>query len=93
MPLILLQYCQEDQLDEDTHHRFMPWWAIVWLPLLVTFTTMAFSPNSFHYMILYVMCDEAREADKQLSDPYEIIERSIYIVRRGTRARARALTG
>jgi hypothetical protein len=32
----------------------MPWWAIVWLPMLVTMTTMAFSPGSFHYMILYV---------------------------------------
>lgn len=37
----------------------MPWWAIVWLPLLVTISTMAFSPNSFHYMILYVMYENA----------------------------------
>ena len=34
-------------------------WAIVWMPLLVTMTTMAFSPNSFHYMILYVMYENA----------------------------------
>ena len=27
----------------------------MWLPLLVTMSTMAFSPSSFHYMILYVM--------------------------------------
>ena len=55
VPMILLVYATED-LEQATHHRFMPWWAIVWLPLLVTMTTMAFSPNSFHYMILYVMC-------------------------------------
>ncbi len=51
--MILLVYATED-LEEAVHHRFMPWWAIVWLPMLVTMTTMAFSPNSFHYMILYV---------------------------------------
>ena len=37
----------------------MPWWAIVWLPLLVTTSTMAFSPESFHFMILYVMYENA----------------------------------
>ena len=41
------------------HHRFMPWWAIVWMPMLVTMSTMAFSPSSFHYMILYVMYENA----------------------------------
>ena len=54
VPLMLLEYAQEVE-TEATHHRFMPWWAIVWLPLLVTMSTMAFSPSSFHYMILYVM--------------------------------------
>ena len=44
VPLILLVYATED-LEVAVHHRFMPWWAIVWLPLLVTITTMAFSPN------------------------------------------------
>ena len=34
-------------------------WAIVWMPMLVTMSTMAFSPNSFHYMILYVMYENA----------------------------------
>merc|ERR1719203_1420175 len=58
VPMLLLQYVQETEIEE-THHRFMPWWAIVWLPLLVTVTTMAFSPNSFHYMILYVMYENA----------------------------------
>ena len=58
VPLMLLEYAQEVE-TEETHHRFMPWWAIVWLPLLVTMSTMAFSPNSFHYMILYVMYENA----------------------------------
>ena len=58
VPMILLVYATED-LEEAVHHRFMPWWAIVWLPMLVTMTTMAFSPNSFHYMILYVMYENA----------------------------------
>jgi beta-mannan synthase len=58
VPLMLLEYAQEEQL-ESLHHRFMPWWAIVWLPLLVTMSTMAFSPNSFHYMVLYVMYENA----------------------------------
>lgn len=58
VPLILLVYATED-LEEAVHHRFMPWWSIVWLPLLVTMTTMAFSPKSFHYMILYVMYENA----------------------------------
>ena len=58
VPLMLLEYAQEEE-SEATHHRFMPWWAIVWLPLLVTMSTMAFSPNSFHYMILYVMYENA----------------------------------
>ena len=58
VPMILLVYATED-LESSVHHRFMPWWAIVWMPLLVTMTTMAFSPNSFHYMILYVMYENA----------------------------------
>ena len=58
VPLMLLEYAQEVEV-EATHHRFMPWWAIVWLPLLVTMSTMAFSPSSFHYMILYVMYENA----------------------------------
>ena len=58
VPMILLVYATED-LETAVHHRFMPWWAIVWLPLIVTMTTMAFSPNSFHYMILYVMYENA----------------------------------
>ena len=55
---MLLEYAQEVEV-EATHHRFMPWWAIVWMPLIVTMSTMAFSPNSFHYMILYVMYENA----------------------------------
>ena len=31
----------------------------MWLPLLVTMSTMAFSPSSFHFMILYVMYENA----------------------------------
>lgn len=58
VPLVLLVYATED-LEAAVHHRFMPWWAIVWLPLLVTMSTMAFSPNSFHYMIIYVMYENA----------------------------------
>jgi len=58
VPMILLVYATEDP-EAAVHHRFMPWWAIVWLPLLVTMTTMAFSPGSFHYMILYVMYENA----------------------------------
>jgi len=58
VPMILLVYATED-LETSVHHRFIPWWAIVWLPMLVTMTTMAFSPNSFHYMILYVMYENA----------------------------------
>mmetsp|Transcript_62022 Transcript_62022/g.164535 ORF Transcript_62022/g.164535 Transcript_62022/m.164535 type:complete len:499 (+) Transcript_62022:86-1582(+) len=58
VPLILLVYATED-LEVAVHHRFMPWWAIVWLPLLVTMTTMAFTPNSFHYMVIYVMFENA----------------------------------
>ena len=34
VPLMLLEYAQEEE-SEARHHRFMPWWAIVWLPLLV----------------------------------------------------------
>ena len=58
VPMILLVYATED-LEASVHHRFMPWWAIVWMPLIVTISTMAFSPNSFHYMILYVMYENA----------------------------------
>jgi len=58
VPMILLVYATED-LETSVHHRFMPWWAIVWMPMLVTMSTMAFSPSSFHYMILYVMYENA----------------------------------
>lgn len=58
VPLTLLHYAQEAEV-QDSHHRFMPWWSIVWLPLLVTMSTMAFSPESFHFMILYVMFENA----------------------------------
>lgn len=58
VPMILLVYATED-LESSVHHRFMPWWAIVWMPMLVTMSTMAFSPNSFHYMLLYVMYENA----------------------------------
>ena len=33
VPLILLVYATED-LEVAVHHRFMPWWAIVWMPLM-----------------------------------------------------------
>jgi len=58
VPMILLVYATED-LEASVHHRFMPWWSIVWMPMIVTMSTMAFSPNSFHYMILYVMYENA----------------------------------
>lgn len=58
VPMTLVHYTQEADM-EDSHHRFMPWWSIVWLPLLVTMSTMAFSPESFHFMILYVMFENA----------------------------------
>lgn len=58
VPMILLVYATED-LEASVHHRFMPWWAIVWMPLLVTMSTMAFTPSAFHYMVLYVMYENA----------------------------------
>jgi len=63
VPLTLLHFTSESEAEatgeSEAHHRFMPWWAIVWLPLLVTASTMAFSPESFHFMILYVMYENA----------------------------------
>ena len=37
VPLMLLEYAQEVEV-EATHHRFMPWWAIVWLTLTLART-------------------------------------------------------
>ena len=37
VPLMLLEYAQEVEV-EATHHRFMPWWAIVWLTLTLALT-------------------------------------------------------
>jgi hypothetical protein len=33
VPMILLVYATED-LESAVHHRFMPWWSIVWMPML-----------------------------------------------------------
>ena len=64
VPMILLVFATED-LEVTVHHRFMPWWAIVWMPLIVTASTMAFSPNSFHCAVAWV----SRAVPDSGSDP------------------------
>lgn len=58
VPIMLLVHVAELQ-GGTMHYRFMPWWSMIWLPLITTITTMSFTPYSFHYMVIYVMYENA----------------------------------